>query len=193
MSADSAGAPAAAAAAGDHARPPGFERFAQHHRRRAARDGAWCVEVKERVLHDGSVERSVKSWHDAAKNAPPRRRPRSSTKVQTNAKPADKAPTARQRRSALRSAANHREKWCRLWRTVRSVLLAVVRFRRAGLAHSLRAAASASPGSPGKRRLTAESLADENAPAADIASPPKPKRAAPSAPPTGLRQGFLLG
>ena len=52
----------------------------------------------------------------------------------------------------------------------------------------------ASPGSPGKRRLSAEPLDGETAPAADdVASPPKPKRAAPSAPPSaGLRSGFLL-
>ena len=54
--------------------------------------------------------------------------------------------------------------------------------------------ACASPASPGKRRLSTEPLDGETAPAVDdVASPPQPKRAAPSAPPSaGLRQGFLL-
>ena len=60
---------------------------------------------------------------------------------------------------------------------------------------------AASPASPGKRRLSAETLDREAAPeVSDAASPPQPKRAAPSAPPPrspsgnpGLRAGFLLG
>ena len=52
---------------------------------------------------------------------------------------------------------------------------------------------AASPASPGKRRLSVESLDGEAAPVvSDVSSPPQPKRAAPSAPPVGLRQGFLL-
>jgi len=58
-------------------------------------------------------------------------------------------------------------------------------------------AGATTPASPGKRRLSAEPLDGETAPAVDdAASPPKPKRATPSAPPlvqpTGLRSGFLL-
>ena len=94
-------------------------------------------------------------------------------------------PTAKQRRSALRSAAQQQQ----VLRDLRRPLLVVrfvVRLRRARTATlALRGSPSAtSPGnSPGKRRHSAEPLDGKEAPEEeDASSPPQSKRAAPSAP-----------
>ena len=46
-----------------------FDAWASRNRRRAALDGAWRVEVSERVQRD-AVTRSVTSWHDRAQQQP---------------------------------------------------------------------------------------------------------------------------
>ena len=58
MEADALGLPATAAVAASDASPA----WASLHRRRAARDGAWKVEVFERSSR-GVTTRSVRSWH----------------------------------------------------------------------------------------------------------------------------------
>lgn len=183
-----------------------FDAWASRHRRRAAHEGAWRVEVSEQVMRS-AVRRSVTTWHD---NAPqPPLPPRQSQQRQRVVQPQQKQPSRRamgsqmprqpnkkQQRSALRSAAHHRALRLRALRRVQLVVLFYVRLWRAMMTTlALRdVPVDASPGSPGKRRLSAESLDGETAPAADdVASPPQPKRAAPSAPPAraGLRRGFL--
>ena len=183
-----------------------FDTWASRHRRRAALDGAWRVEVAEQVLR-GAVRRSVTTWHDSMPQPPlPPRQPQQQQRaVQPQKKqPKRRAmgtqtlrqPTKKQQRSALRSAANHRALRLRALRRVLLVVRFYVRLWRAMMATlALRdRPVDASPASPGKRRLSAEPLDGEAAPAVDdVASPPQPKRAAPSAPPSaGLRQGFLL-
>jgi hypothetical protein len=123
-------AAAAAAGAGGEEDVESFDAWASRQRRRAALDGAWKVEVTERVVH-GNTIRSVASWHDNAKQpGTPLRRAqqqcssesaRSGTQQDTSS-PHPPRQTARQRRSALRSAAHH--KLMRL-RVLRSHVLAV--------------------------------------------------------------------
>ena len=190
-----------------------FDSFASRHRRRATLDGAWRVEVSERV-QAGAVTRSVTSWHDRAQPQPlpPRQKPQQQHDMpQRRKQPTRRAlgtqtsrPNSKQQRSALRSAAHHRKQRARALRRVLLAVLASVRWWRAMMvALALRDApvGATSPASPGKRRLSAETLDGEAAPeVSDAASPPQPKRAAPSAPPPrspsgnpGLRAGFLLG
>lgn len=183
-----------------------FDAWASRHRRRAALDGAWRVEVAEQVLRN-AVRRSVTTWHDCAPQPP--LPPRRSQQRQRTVPPQQKQPSRRamgsqtlrqpnkkQQRSALRSAAHHRALRVRALRRVQLAVLFYVRLWRAMMVTlALRdVRVDASPGSPGKRRLSAEPLDDEAAPAVDdVTSPPQPKRAAPSAPPpAGLRSGFLL-
>ena len=183
-----------------------FDAWASRHRRRAALDGAWRVEVAEQVLR-GAVRRSVTTWHDNTPQPPlPPRQPQQRQRV---VQPQQKQPSrrgmgtqmpqqpnAKQQRSAARSAVRHKQIRARALRRVLHVALFATRLWRAMMATlaSRDRPVDASPASPGKRRLSAEPLDGEAAPAADdIASPPQPKRAAPSAPPSaGLRQGFLL-
>ena len=182
-----------------------FDTWASRHRRRAALDGAWRVEVSERVLR-GAVTRSVTTWHDQQQQPQPSRQEPQPRVVPSRQKPLSRRaksvqtsqPTSRKKqRSALRSAANHKQRRARALRRVLRVVLFVTRLWRTmmiSLALRDEPITSASPASPGKRRLSTEPLDGETAPAVDdVASPPQPKRAAPSAPPSaGLRQGFLL-
>ena len=184
-----------------------FDSWASRHRRRAALDGAWRVEVSERVLR-GAVTRSVTTWHDCAPQPP--LPPRQGQPRQRTVHPQQKQPSrrgmgtqtprqsnAKQQRSAARSAVRHKQIRARALRRVLRVVLFVTRLWRAmmiSVALRDEPITSASPASPGKRRLSTEPLDGETAPAVDdVASPPQPKRAAPSVPPSaGLRQGFLL-
>ena len=188
--------------------PEAFDAWASRNRRRATLDGAWKVEVSERVQRD-AVVRSVTSWHDRTQSQP---QPSRQKQQQRAVPPRPKQPTRRalgtqtsqepskkQQRSALRSAANHRKSRARALRRVLNVVLFYVRLWRAmmvSLAMRDAPIGTASPASPGKRRHDVETLDDEAAhEVSDAASPPQPKRVAPSAPPprTGLRTGFLLG
>ena len=147
--------PQAAAAGADRMREvEPFERWASVQRRRAALDGAWKVEVTERVVH-GNIIRSVTSWHGAAKHSgtPLRRTERqgSSMSDRPGAQQAASAPhplrqTARQRRSALRSAAHHRKVHLRLLGHFLAVRFLVRLSRLTAAVRALRDAPS-----PGKR------------------------------------------
>ena len=115
---DDATSAAAASVAQESAEP--FDEWASRQRRRATLDGAWKVEVWERVLPDGGRIRSVATWHDTAKKQPtPQRRAQRQGSVESgrSQQPSKRSATdelrpqqqtARQRRSALRSAAHHR-------------------------------------------------------------------------------------
>ena len=181
-----------------------FDSWASRVRRRATLDGAWRVEVSERVQRD-AVTRSVTSWHDRAQPQP--QPPRQKQQQQRTMPPRRKQPScrtlgtqtsrsnAKQQRSALRSAANHRKQRARVLRRVLLAVLAYVRWWRAMMATlALREmpTSATSPASPGKRRHSRR-LDGEAAPeVSDVTSPPQPKRVAPSAPPPGLQKGFLL-
>jgi len=100
-----------------------------------------------------------------------------------------------------RSAAHHSAARLRALRRVLRVVLFVVRLRRVHTASIV--LRDAPTDSPSKRRRATELLGDACASTMSMCaevhnvlncSPPEPKRAAPSAPPSaGLRQGFLLG
>ena len=148
-------AEAAGAGGADNCEP--FEAWAFKQRRRAALDGAWKIEVTERV-ENGTTIRSVTSWHDKAKqqHTPSRRGQQHgggeavrSAELAANSRKPKRQPT-RQRRSFLRSAAAH-HKHVRL--RLRSHMLAVrffVRLSRLTVAaRVLRDALS-----PGKRRYS---------------------------------------
>jgi hypothetical protein len=190
-----------------------FLAWASRHRRRAALDGAWKVEVTERTLRCGAHQRIISSWHDAAKLSSPLRRPQRQRAVPASGKPsssrcanksADPQPSkpmnAKQQRSAKRSAANHKVLRFRALRCALLVVRFLVRLRRMALL-VLRECDAPSASSPGKRRHSAE-LLDSDVGALgvggrgsepDVASPPQPKRPAPSASPSSsLRAGFLL-
>ena len=134
-----------------------FDEWASVQRRRAALDGAWKVEVSERVVH-GRTIRSVTSWHGNAKQlSTPLRRTqqsrasspaRSEEQVSRSRRP--QRLTARQRCSALRSATHHRS--MRL-RVLRSHLLAVRFLVRLSRLSAATRALHDGP-SPGKRRLS---------------------------------------
>ena len=139
-----------------------FEEWASTQRRRAALDGAWKIEVTERVVH-GSTIRSVTSWHDKAKQHRSPSRRAEQLEVDVSARSAESGSvadpshpdrqTARQRRSNLRSAVHHQHVRLRL----RSHMLAVrflVRLSRITVAaRVLRDALS-----PGKRRHSPQPL-----------------------------------
>ena len=182
-----------------------FDTWASRVRRRATLDGAWRVEVSERVQRD-AVTRSVTSWHDRSQSQP--QPPRQKKQQRHNMPSRQKQPTrralgtqtsrpnAKQQRSALRSAANHRKKRARALRRVLLAVLASIRWWRAMMftlaLREMPIVSATSPASPGKRcpscRLDGEASPEED----DVTSPPRPKRAAPSAPPPGLQRGFLL-
>lgn len=161
--------------------------------------------MTERVQR-GAVARSVTTWHDVQPSKPPSSRRSQRQQHDVPAKPkslsrravgvqVSQQPNKKSQRSALRSAANHKARRLRALRRLVLVMLYFIRLRRAAKATSTKrdVPGAASPASPGKRRLAAESLDGGIAQVADAAaSPPKPKRAAPSAPPPGLRTGFLL-
>ena len=58
--------PAAAAGASSGRAAESFVEWASTQRRRAALDGAWKVQVTERLLPDGGCIGSVVTWHDNA-------------------------------------------------------------------------------------------------------------------------------
>jgi hypothetical protein len=157
-----------------------FEQWASVHRRRATRDGAWKVEVTER-LSGGTVIRSVASWHSNAKqpDTPLRRaKERGSEESsrpgmqQAACAPHPQRQTARQRRSALRSAAHHRKVRLRLLSHLLAVRFLVRLSRLTETAHSLRDAPS-----PGKRRHSPPpTTTGFNGDMVDAALPPPPKR-----------------
>ena len=174
-------ASAAAAGAGCSDEPEPFVSWASAQRRRAALDGAWRVEVAERFVH-GVRTRSVTSWHNAQQqHASSRRvRPQRDVPAGSDARPAagehPQRQTARQRRSALRSAAHHKR--VRL-RALRSHLLAVrflVRLLR--LSKAARALRLARDALPTLKRRHSPSPAPPDRPddADDAALPPPPKR-----------------
>lgn len=151
-------APAAAAGAVSGAAAVPFEEWASRQRRRAALDGAWKVEVVERVM-EGTIMRAVKTWHDntSTTHAPMRRvrqvggvagRPLQRTSVQHAQPAAPSRQSARQRRSALRSAAHHRQVRMRVLRRTMLVVRFIVRLSR--LTSATRALREVP--SPGKRR-----------------------------------------
>ena len=135
-----------------------FVKWVSAHRRRAALDGAWKIEVSERVVN-GTATRFITTWHD--RNIKPQTTPlrrgrqqggdvpvRSEEPVASSIRP--QRLSARKRRSALRSATHHKK--VRL-RALRSHLLAVrflVRLSRLTVA----ARAFRDAPSPGKRRLS---------------------------------------
>jgi hypothetical protein len=187
----SSAAPAAAAVAAHGADAEVFEEWASRQRRRAADDGAWKVEVTERVV-DGNIIRSVASWHDNAVHAGRTPMRRAQQHGNTPARPPQQqaasrgqraGPTrqsSRQRRSMLRSAAHHRKV---RWRALRRSLLAVrflVRLSRL----TTNARALREEPSPGKRRHSPPPPESTCGPirlwAPDsVALPPPPKRAQP--------------
>jgi hypothetical protein len=156
----SSAAPAAAAGAAHGAEAEAFEDWASRQRRRAARDGAWKVEVTERVV-DGNITRSVASWHDntvQTGRAPlrrsrqhgrgtPARRPQQQV-ASRDQQPVPTQQSSRQRRSNLRSVAHHRKA---RWRALRRCLLAVRFLARLSRLTAIARALRDEP-SPGKRR-----------------------------------------
>lgn len=114
--------------------------FASRHRRRAARDGAWKVEITERSSR-GVTTRSIVSWHwhDESAREP---RPQASRTPTWRASrtPARSSPsrTARQQRSFERSAARHHHLARIRLRATLIAALAAVRLRRALCALQLR-------------------------------------------------------
>ena len=157
-----------------------FEQWASTQRRRATRDGAWKVEVTERVV-GGTITRSVASWHDNAKQqGAPLRRPEqqgSDAPVRSGVQQAasssrSQRQTARQRRSALRSAAHHRKVRLRLLGYLHAVRSLVRMSRLAATTRAIRDVSS-----PGKRRHSPPPAAmGLNGDNVDAASPPPPKR-----------------
>jgi len=156
---DAMPAAAAGAATGDAAES--FVDWASKQRQRAARDGAWKVEVAERTV-DGNIERKVTSWHDSGmrQHTPSRRAPQqggvsADRPQQQSARSATdeqhpQRQTARQRRSALRSAAHHRSRRLRALRKLWLVVRCVVRLLHlSATSRALRAGSSQS-----KRRLS---------------------------------------
>ena len=153
--------PAAAAGATCDANVEPFDEWASRQRQRASRDGAWKIEVAERTVC-GNIVRTVTSWHDTAKRQPaPLRRAQQQgsvcadrSKQQSTRFATDKLYpqrlTARQQRSALRSAAHHRLMRLRVLRRLWLAVRFTVRLSR------LSAATRALRGgpSPGKRRLS---------------------------------------
>lgn len=148
-------APAAAAGAGRADDFEAFDEWASRQRRRATLDGAWRVEVTERVVR-GSTIRSVTTWHDNVKQAgtPLRRageRGKGTTgrsRVQQDASaPNPPRQTARKRRSALRSAAHHRKVRLRLLGCMTAVRFLVRMSSLAAAARAMREALL-----PSKRR-----------------------------------------
>ena len=153
-----------------------FDSWASRHRRRAARDGAWRVEVSERVQLC-AVIRSVTTWHDLQQQHKPQRQVKpkhtkpGKQQQQQQQKPCSAAeqqpqqpqqPNAKKRRSALRSAAHHRQQQ-RIATMRRAVLVVrfVVRLRRQYMATLAmrnvgmpKANASSLVVSPSKRRLS---------------------------------------
>ena len=156
--------PSAAAGVSSEADAESFAAWASTQRRRAA---CSCLTVRGRSrsprrVVNGTTIRSVASWHDAAKQvgtssrrAPqqgtdvPARPEQSSTRSATDELRPQRL-TARQRRSALRSATHHRLMRLRVLR----VHLLAVRFlvRLSHLSAATRALRSGP--SPGKRRLS---------------------------------------
>ena len=185
-------APAAAAGAACGVNAEAFEEWASRQRRRAALDGAWKVEVTERMVVGGGTIRSVATWHDNAKHGrTPVRRTHmhgngvSSQPPQQQDAPRDQhaAPTrqsSRQQRSNLRSAAHHKEV---RWRVLRRCLLAV-RFLARLSRLTAKARVLRDELSPGKRRHSPpppEAICQPIrlwAPDS-VALPPPPKRAEP--------------
>ena len=176
------------------------------------RRAGWArVEVSERVWR-GAITRSVTTWHQTPSqllHQPPRQeQPRKRVVPTRQQQPTRRAmgtqmpkkPNAKQQRSLQRSAAHHKELRARaLRRAFLVVRLAVRLWRRLETERATRAPrAAASPTSPSKRRHSPPPnaqllLTGPGAPEmTDDASPPRPKRATPSVPPAGLRQGFLL-
>ena len=157
----SAATPAAAADDANEAAASPFVEWASAHRLRAARDGAWKVEVSERVVN-GNITRFVTSWHGSAKQPDvPLRRTRQqcsnvsakSQQQSTRSATDEQLPprqAARQRRSALRSAAHHRYLRLRALRRLGHVVRFIARLSRLTVAsRALRAVQS-----PAKRRLS---------------------------------------
>ena len=171
-----------------------FLEWASRHRLRAARDGAWKVEVTERLVC-GAPLRSVTSWHGTAKqqHAPSRRTQQHDSKVPARSKQQSMRSasdqlhpqrlTSRQQRSALRSAAHHRLRRLRVLRRVWLAVRFLVRLSRLTVgAHAIRDVSST-----GKRRHSPppdvqqhhlhHPLLDLSGEGHDAASPPPPKRA----------------
>ena len=174
-------ASAAAAGAGCAGDPTPFVTWASAQRRRAALDGAWRVEVSERFVHGVRI-RSVTSWHAGRQQHTSSRRapPPSDMHAGFDARPAagehPQRQSARQRRSALRSAAHHKQ--VRL-RALRSHLLAVrflVRLSRlCKAAHALRLARDAPP-TLKRRHSPSPPPSDQPGRDDDAALAPPPKR-----------------
>ena len=174
-------ASAAAAGAGCADDPTPFVTWASAQRRRAALDGAWRVEVSERFVHGVRI-RSVTSWHAGRQQHTSSRRapPPSDMHAGFDARPAagehPQRQSARQRRSALRSAAHHKQ--VRL-RALRSHLLAVrflVRLSRlCKAAHALRLARDAPP-TLKRRHPPSPPPSDQPGRDDDAALAPPPKR-----------------
>ena len=114
--------------------------FASRHRRRAARDGAWKVEITERSSR-GVTTRSIVSWHwhdeSAREPQPQASRTHTSRASRTRAR-SSPSRTARQQRSFERSAARHHHIARTRLRAALLAALAAVRLRRALCALQLR-------------------------------------------------------
>ena len=114
--------------------------FASRHRRRAARDGAWKVEITERSSR-GVTTRSIVSWHwhdeSAREPQPQASRTHTSRASRTRAR-SSPSRTARQQRSFERSAARHHHLAHIRLRAALIAALAAVRLRRALCAIQLR-------------------------------------------------------
>ena len=180
-----------AAAVGTARDGESFDQWASRQRRLATSDGAWKVEVTERLVC-GAPLRSVTSWHDSAKQ-----RPASSRRTQPfgrdkSTRPQQQSPcstadlqhpqrkTSRQQRSALRSAAHHKLMHLRALRSVWLVVRFLVRLSR--LAVGSRAIRVESTGKrrhsppPDVQQQHLHRLALDALGEGDVTSPPPPKR-----------------
>ena len=173
-------APAAAADADCTDDPAPFAAWASAQRRRAALDGAWRVEVSERCVHGVRI-RSVTSWHNApqqhtsSRRVPPQRDERAGSEARQAACQHPRRQSARQRRSALRSAAHHRRVRLRL----RSHLLAVrflVRLSRLCTAARAQRLARDAQSTLKRRHSPSPTPPDRPVDDDDAALPPPPKR-----------------
>ena len=150
--------PAAAAGASSGRAAESFVEWASTQRRRAALDGAWKVQVTERLLPNGGCIGSVVTWHDnAGQPSTPVRRGRQQggdvpgqPEEQASSSNSPQRQSARQRRSALRSTAHHKLKRRRVLRGLWHAVRFLVRLSR--LSAATRVLRDGPP--PGKRRLS---------------------------------------
>ena len=180
---------------------------------RAARDGATRVCCEERHAADGSIARSVTTWHHAGQGKSCRRQPQRARRASRRSRvarrrsrasgsgvplgnsaqqgnlseglPAPRSQNARQRKSAQRSAENHAK--------LRAAHADAVRpAAPAATTPTASAVSAVAPSSPPKRPRGDDEPAAEvllSLTSSEVAAP----AALPQRPRKGLRAGFLLG